>query len=98
MTATVTHNPGASRFEAQLDGHLAECVYRREGDVLVLLHTEVPEALQGMGLAGRLVTAALDWARADGLRVRPRCSYAATYMRRHPETQDLLETPFGPQP
>jgi uncharacterized protein len=98
MAATVTHNPDASRFEIKQDGHLAECVYRRQGDLLVLVHTEVPAALQGQGLAGQLVQAALALAREQGLRVRPSCSYAVTYMRRHPETQDLLETPFSPEP
>ena len=33
---------------------------------------------------------ALAWARQEGLRVRPTCSYVAAYMQRHPETQDLL--------
>ena len=58
--------------------------------MLVLHHTEVPAALQGQGVAAALVQAALAWARAEGLRVRPVCSYVAAYMKRHPETQDLL--------
>jgi predicted GNAT family acetyltransferase len=37
------------------------------------------------------VQAALAHARAQGWRVRPSCSYVRSYMRRHPETQDLLE-------
>jgi len=98
MAPTVTHNPDASRFEINQDGHFAECVYRRQGDLLVLVHTEVPAALQGLGLAGQLVKAALAFAREQKLRVRPSCSYAVTYMRRHPETQDLLEVPFNPLP
>jgi uncharacterized protein len=97
-TAPVTRNTAASRFEVVINGHLAECVYRQEGDVLVLVHTEVPAALQGMGLAGQLVQAALDWARAEKLHVRPSCSYAASYMRRRPETHDLLDAPLSPQP
>ena len=67
------------------------CCYRRDGPLLVLHHTEVPAALQGQGLAAQLVAAALAWAREQGLRVRPSCSYVAAYMRRHPETRDLLE-------
>lgn len=94
MTATVIHNPASSRFEVPLGDALAECAYIRQGNVLALVHTEVPAAMQGMGIAAQLVKAALDWARAEGLRVRPRCSYVVSYMRRHPETQDLLETPF----
>jgi predicted GNAT family acetyltransferase len=86
----IQHNAAASCFETTLAGHRAECAYRRQGDVLVLHHTAVPDALQGQGLAAALVTQALDWARQQGLRVRPTCSYVASYMRRHPETQDLL--------
>jgi len=86
----IVHRPEASCFEAAYPEGLAVCVYRRQGDVLLFTHTEVPVALEGRGIAAALVQAALDWARAEGLRVRPLCSYVATYMRRHPQTQDLL--------
>ncbi len=89
-TIAVTHRPELARFEVVVDGRLAQADYRREGDLLVLHHTEVPPTLQGRGLAAALVAAALAWARAERLRVRPVCSYVAAYMRRHPETQDLL--------
>lgn len=86
----IVNNPAANRFEIALDGHLAVCDYRREGTTLVLPHTLVPTALQGRGIAALLVQAALDWARAEGLKVRPVCSYVASYLQRHPEQQDLL--------
>ena len=90
----VQHQPEALRFVVQTPQGLALCSYRREhdteGDVLVLHHTAVPAALEGRGIAAALVAAALAWARGEGLRVRPLCSYVAAYMRRHPETQDLL--------
>ena len=86
----VYHKPEASRFEIDLGEGLAVCAYRRQGDALLLTHTEVPPAYEGQGLAARLVEATLAWARAEGLRVRPLCSYVAAYMRRHPETKDLL--------
>ena len=96
MSLAVSHNAAVSRFEAWPQGRLALCSYRRQGNVLVLHHTEVPAALQGQGVAAALVQAALDWARAQGLPVRPTCSYVAAYMRRHPETQDLLEADRTP--
>ena len=86
----VRNNVEASRFEATVDGHLCVCDYRRRGDVLLLTHTEVPPELAGRGIAAALVAQALAWARAQGLKVRPLCSYVAVYMRRHGETQDLL--------
>jgi predicted GNAT family acetyltransferase len=89
-TPDIRHRPEAARFEAAFDAGLALCSYRRHGDLLLITHTEVPPALEGRGIAAALVQATLDWARTEGLRVRPLCSYVAAYMRRHPQTQDLL--------
>jgi len=86
----VTHDEAATRFEARVDGHLAVCEYRIVNGMAVFVHTEVPRALQGRGIAAALVGTALQWARGRGLRVRPACSYVAVYMRRHPDTRDLL--------
>jgi predicted GNAT family acetyltransferase len=86
----VIRNVAASRFEATVDGQLCIADYRLRGRVMVMPHTVVPPALQGRGIAAELVRRALDWARAEGLKVEPLCSYVALYMRRHPETQDLL--------
>ncbi len=86
----VLHNRDASRFEAQVNGRLARCEYRLHDGVMLLTHTEVPAALEGRGIAAALVRAALQHARASGLRVRPMCSYVAVYLRRHLEYQDLV--------
>lgn len=88
----IHHNTAASRFELQVDGGLAECAYRLQGEVMNIVHTEVPPAAAGRGVAAALVKAALAYARARGCKVRPSCSYVQAYMRRHAETQDLLET------
>ena len=86
----IVHDAAASRFEASVTGGMAECAYRLQGDVMNIVHTEVPPASEGRGIAAALVQAALAHARAQGLRVRPSCSYVRAYMRRHAETQDLL--------
>ena len=86
----IRHRPEASCFEVALADGRARCAYRRQGDLLLLTHTEVPPALEGRGIAAALVKATLDWARAEGLHVRPLCSYVSAYMRRNPGTQDLL--------
>jgi hypothetical protein len=84
----VIHNAAASRFEALVDGQLSVCAYRLHEGTAFFVHTEVPPALQGRGVAAALVREALQWARDAGLRVRPACSYVAAYMRRHPEMLD----------
>ncbi len=86
----VLHRPERQRFEADLGGATALCAYLRSGDAIVFTHTEVPPDFEGQGVAADLVQAALAWVRSEGLRAAPRCSYVASYMRRHPEVQDLL--------
>jgi hypothetical protein len=87
----VRHDSAAMRFHAAVDGGEAECVYRLAGTLMNIVHTEVPPQAEGRGIAAALVRAALDHARAMGWQVRPSCSYVRSYMRRHPDTKDLLE-------
>jgi uncharacterized protein len=86
----LVHNEAAARWEAHVDQQMGVTQYQRRGDALAILHVEVPPALRGRGVAGRLVEAALDDARARALSVIPYCSYAAAYMRRHPEYATLV--------
>ena len=90
----VTHDRVAGRFEAMVDGQRCVLNYQLVGAVAHIVHTAVPAALQGRGLAAALVQQVLVQLRALGWRVRPLCSYVRAYMQRHPETQDLLDTPF----
>lgn len=86
----IAHNAAAQRFEARVDGWPCRADYRIDDGVMHLLHTEVAPAIEGRGVAAQLVRAALDYAQANGLKVRPVCSYVRVYVRRHPETQRLL--------
>jgi uncharacterized protein len=87
----IHHDATAMRFHAGVAGGEAECVYRLAGGLMYIVHTEVPPQAEGRGIAAALVRVALAHARAMGWRVRPSCSYVRSYMRRHAETQDLLE-------
>jgi predicted GNAT family acetyltransferase len=60
-------------------------IYRAEPGRLILVHTEVPDALGGHGVGGRLVEAALDRARTTGETVVPWCPFARGWMRKHPD-------------
>ena len=89
MTTEVRHNEAKQRFEATVDGQLCVADYRMSGDVMWMTHTGVPQAVGGRGIAAELVRVALEWAKAQGLKVEPSCSYVDVYMRRHPETGKL---------
>jgi len=90
MPIDVHHNLRLSRFEAQIDGQLARCDYRMDVGVMLLVHTEVPPDLEGQGIGAALVRAALEHAAAQGLRVRPRCSFVGAFLARHREYQPLI--------
>jgi predicted GNAT family acetyltransferase len=90
----VRHNAAASRFEAMVDGLLCRAEYRLVDGVMRIHHTEVPEALEGRGIAAQLVRAAIAHAEAHGLKVEPRCGYVRAYMRRHPDTHRFLPAGF----
>jgi uncharacterized protein len=84
----VTDNHAGSRFELQVGGHPAELRYRRNGNRLVLIHTGVPVELEGRGIGGRLVAAALDRAAQEGLTVVPVCPGLAEAPPRRREPGD----------
>ena len=87
MTAvpSVVDNEEASRFELTVDGHRAELFYKRRGNRLVLVHTGVPDELEGRGIGGALVTAAIDTAQEHGWTVVPVCDFARGWLERHPD-------------
>lgn len=86
----ITHNEQAHLFEATVDGLRSLLTYRLFPDRIVLQHTEVPAPLEGHGIAAKLTRSALDFARANHLRVVPLCPYVSSFLRRHREYHDLL--------
>lgn len=84
MTAVVD-NPTARRFELVEDDELAELAYRFDGDRMILIRAEVPVALEGRGLGGKLVRAAVDHAAERGIVLMPRCPFARRWLERHPD-------------
>jgi hypothetical protein len=86
----VQNNRAASRFELVVDGKLAKAEYKLRPGAILFTHTEVPPELEGRGIGSQLARAALDAARAEGLGVVPLCPFIASYIKRHPEYQDLV--------
>jgi uncharacterized protein len=90
-TPVLSDNPAESRFEIRVGGELAGFVlYRRRGDLINLVHTEVGERFQGAGVAGQLARFSLDTARAENLGVLPSCPYIRSWIQRHPDYADLV--------
>ena len=86
----VIHKPEENRFETWVEGYLSKLDYIQDGKNFVITHVGVHPELRGQGVAGRIVEVSLQYAKENSLRVIPMCSYAAAYMRRHPEYAELM--------
>jgi predicted GNAT family acetyltransferase len=85
-------------FVVDMDGARARLDFEVEDGRLLLLHTEVPEQFQGHGVGGRLVTAAVEKARAEGLTIVPWCPYARRWLKEHPEQVAGVNIDFASPP
>ena len=90
MDWEVKHVPERQCFEVDLGDDVAVLEYIPRGERLVFTHTGVPPAYEGRGIASALVKAGLNYAREQGYKVIPLCSFVAAYCKRHPEYMDLL--------
>ena len=80
------------RYFIRLDGAEAEMTYSRAGDAMIIIdHTEVPDAMRGRSVGQALVRRAVEDARAEGRTIIPLCPFAKAQISRHPEWQDVLK-------
>jgi predicted GNAT family acetyltransferase len=91
----IVHNAAENRFESWMQGKLCKLDYLHDGDTFVITHVGVHPEFRGQGLAGKLVQAGLEYAKERSLRVIPMCSYAAAYIRKHPQYMDLTKHQAG---
>ena len=90
MAFPISHDEQCHEFSTVVEGHRGLLRYRLAGDVMRIVHTEVAPEIEGHGIAGDLMRAALAAARASGWRVQPACSYARWFLEQHREFDDLL--------
>jgi uncharacterized protein len=90
---TVEHDRDSHRFTVEVSSGTAVLHYVPAGTgVLELYSTYVPPLDRGNGVASRLVEAAVEYARHEGLRIIPSCWYVAQWIHQHPEHADLVST------
>lgn len=78
------------RFYYKKDTAEGEITYRLKDGILALDHTGVDEQLEGQGVGKALVERAVEWAREEGYKVKPYCTFAAVVMKREPSYADVL--------
>jgi len=80
-------------FYIEEDGEwIAELSYIKsaDGKTITIDHTQVDEKLAGQGIGEQLVQAAVQYARENGLKIKPLCPYARKVLERNSEYQDVL--------
>jgi len=79
-------------FEAIEDGKEAgKMTYTWAGDSKFIIdHTEVSEEYNGKGVGKKLLTAAVDYARNNNLKIIPLCPFAKSVFDKTDEIHDVL--------
>lgn len=88
----IRHDEGRRRFVADVDGGEAYLSYEPAGTGrLDFESTFVPPAARGHGVGARLVMTGFAFARSEGCRVIPTCSFVRRVVEDHPEYEALIE-------
>ncbi|MDD4514342.1 GNAT family N-acetyltransferase [Massilibacteroides sp.] len=85
MDYQIIHLKDLQRFEINDGENTAYVEYTLHDGNLDIEHTYVPKLWEGKGLASALVKEAYDYALENKLKPVGTCSYAVTWLQRHPE-------------
>ncbi|SRR5690606_12938509 len=87
-------NEEKSRFELDVDGHIAFIDYKETSSTVALIHTEAPSELAGSGAAAAIVEKTLHYIKDSGKTVSPYCPYVFAYIKKNPEWKELVSPRF----
>ncbi len=79
-------------FYIEVDGlKKAEMTYVMAGETKMIIdHTEVLAELSGKGAGKMLVEKAVEYARKNGIKILPLCTFAKTVFEKTPDYNDVL--------
>jgi len=86
----IIDNTSKNRFETEVETKTAFIEYKKKEGKIYLTHTKVPEELEGQGIASSMVKEVLDIIEDKKLKMVPACSFIASYVKKHPEYENLL--------
>ena len=79
------------KFEIERQGEISFLAYELDGEGWIsLLHTQVPPAVRGQGIANELAKMALEYAKEHQLKVDVVCPVVFHFTTKHPEYKSLL--------
>jgi predicted GNAT family acetyltransferase len=90
MSNAVTYNESSDRYEMVVGNEVVFARCRSEGGILYINYVEAPPSLRGTGAADKFMKGLMEIVRTEKLKVIPICGYAAGWLQRHSEYQDLI--------
>jgi uncharacterized protein len=88
----VADAPERHRYEISVGGRqVGYAAYLDVDGQRIFYHTVIEQEFSGRGMAGRLVSAALEATRSHGRRVVPVCPYVAKYVKSHHDFDDIVD-------
>ena len=83
----VTHDKAEHKLKIEDQRGTSYLEYEESGQAVTVLHTVVPDALSGRGLAAQLAEAVFQYARNEHKSIRSECSYMTAWLKRHHSRQ-----------
>ena len=83
-------NQASNRFELEVAGMTAFIEYKLSHQLLFLIHTELPSALEGKGVGNAIVQKTLQYAKDNNYSVVPLCVFVQSYLKRHKEWNEII--------
>lgn len=84
-------NKAHHRFELHIGDEFGFLIYELDAPRITLVHTEVPESMEGKGVASALIEKVLMYIEKEGLKLVPVCPFVRAFLKRHPEWKRILD-------
>jgi uncharacterized protein len=91
----IVNNENLMHFEIHERDAVAYLEYRFYKKDIAFMHTEVPESMEGKGVASALAAYAFTFAKEYKKPVMVYCPFVAVYLKRHPELKEQLDKEFN---
>lgn len=85
------NNRESERFEMKVGEHTAFIEYKERPNKILLVHTEVPAALEGKGAGTAIIEKTLAYIERNNVKLVPLCPFVAAYIKRHPEWERIVD-------